>query len=193
MGIADSGVQFGFKSNDDRKRKILINGITGSGKSTVAKNYCDKHELNAVVFDIDDTNFAMSDRVIDIDYSLNANALTNEIVGMIKKIPVEYDTIIIDGIDTLNDSLAPMEVEGQLAYKKRADNFKRILNELKASGKNIILIGQQAMVMVDETKDYPKPVQQVNNLVNFTYRCYKDEKGNYCTECLKYRGEPEEL
>lgn len=193
MGIADSGVQFGFKSNEGRKKKILINGITGSGKSTVAKSYCDKHNLNAVVFDIDDTNFAMEDRVIDIDYSLNANALTNEIVGIIKKIPVEYDTIIIDGIDTLNDSLAPMEVEGQLAYKKRADNFKRILNELKASGKNIILIGQQAMVMVDETKDYPKPVQQVNNLVNFTYRCYKDEKGNFCTECLKFRGEPEEL
>ncbi len=193
MGIADSNVEFSFKSNKDRKRKILINGLTGTGKSTVAKSYCDKHKLNAVVFDIDDTNFAMSDRVIDIDYSLNANALTNEIVGMIKSIPKDYDTIIVDGIDTLNDSLAPMEVEGQLAYKKRADNFKRILNELKSSGKNIILIGQQAMVMVDETKDYPKPVQQVNNLVNFTYRCYKDEKGNYCTECLKYRDKPEEL
>jgi adenylate kinase family enzyme len=193
MGIADSGTEFKFRSTKDRKKKILINGITGTGKSTVAKKYCDKYKLNAVVFDIDDSNFAMTDRIIDVDYSLNANQLTNEIVGIIKRVPDEYDTIIVDGIDTLNDSLTPNDVEGQIAFKRRADNFKRIINELKASDRNIIYIGQQSMVMIAEDKDYPKPVQQINNMVNFTYRCFKDEKGNYCTECLKYRGEPDEL
>lgn len=192
MGIADSNVEFGFKSNKDRKRKILINGLTGTGKSTVAKSYCDKHKLNAVVFDIDDTNFAMSDRVVNIDYSLNGNALTNEIVGMIKSIPKDYDTIIVDGIDTLNDLLVP-DGEGQIVYKKRSDNFKKILNELKASNKHLIFIGQKAMVMRDDDKEYSKTVQQLNNMVNFTYRCFVDDKGRFGTECLKYRDKPEEL
>lgn len=192
MGIADSGVEFGFKSTKDRKRKILINGLTGTGKSTVAKKYCDKYKLNAVVFDIDDTNFAMSDRVIDIDYSLNGTALTNEIVGMIKQIPAEYDTIIIDGIDTLNDLLVP-DGEGQIVYKKRSDNFKKILNTLKESDRNLIFIGQKAMVMRDDDKEYSKTVMQLNNMVNFTYRCFVDDKGKFGTECLKYRGKPEEL
>ena len=192
MGIADSGVEFKFKPTKDRKRKILINGLTGTGKSTVAKKYCDKYNLNAVVFDIDDTNFAMSDRVIDIDYSLNGTALTNEIVGMIKQIPAEYDTIIIDGIDTLNDLLVP-DGEGQIVYKKRSDNFKKILNTLKESDRNLIFIGQKAMVMRDDDKEYSKTVMQLNNMVNFTYRCFVDDKGKFGTECLKYRGKPEEL
>lgn len=193
MGIADSNVEFKFKSPSERREKILVNGLTGTGKSTAVANYCKKHKLNAIVFDIDSTNFAMEDRVVDVDYTLNANQLTNEIVGLIKKIPSEYDTIIVDGIDSLNDHLTPSNVEGQYAFKLRADNFKKIINELKASDRNIIFIGQQAMVMVDESKDYSKPVQQINNMVNFTYRCYKDEKGNFCTECLKYRGEEGDL
>lgn len=192
MGIADSGSEFSFKSTDDRKKKILINGLTGSGKSTVAKNYCEKYELNAVVFDIDDTNFAMSDRIVNIDYNTNGNALTNEVVGVIKQIPSEYDTIIIDGIDTLNDLLVP-DGEGQIVYKKRSDNFKKILNALKESDRNLIFIGQQAMVMRDDDKEYSKTVQQLNNMVNYTYRCFIDDKGNFGTECLKYRGKPEEL
>ena len=193
MALVSSDVKFGFKSSKTRPKKILINGLTGSGKSTVAKAYCDKHGLNAVVFDVDDTNYAMSDRCIDIDYSKNATALTSDIETMIKSIPDDYDTIIIDGIDTLNDNLTPSG-DGQFVYKQRGDNFKKIINTLRESGKNLIFIGQISMVMNDNPdKDPSKPCQMINNMVNYTYRCFVDSKGKFCTECLKYRDKPEDL
>ncbi len=182
-----------FKKTETRKIKVLINGLTGTGKSTAAKLYCDKHDLNPVVFDIDDTNYAFPGRILDIDFDKSGNVLTTMLVNAIQQIAdSEYDTIIVDGIDTLNDLLTPPG-DGQLVYKKRADNFKKVLSCLKKSNKNLIFIGQKAMVMLDDDKEYSKPVQQLNNMVNFTFRCYIDDKGQFGSECTKWRGEKEEL
>ena len=55
---ASSGNGLTFKNRTaNDKKKVMIYGNDGTGKSTFAETYCNKNGLNRVVIDIDDTNF----------------------------------------------------------------------------------------------------------------------------------------
>ena len=60
-------IQFKKRGNDN-KLKVLIYGRDGSGKSTYAEQYCKENGLNAVVIDVEDTNYTDMVMVNDIDF-----------------------------------------------------------------------------------------------------------------------------
>ena len=90
-------IQFKKRGNNN-KLKVLIYGRDGSGKSTYAEKYCQEHELNAVVIDVEDTNYTDMIMVNDIDLSDDVKAFRN-LKRILSSIPSEFDTIVIDGID----------------------------------------------------------------------------------------------
>ena len=46
-----------MKTRGNDLKKVLIYGLDGSGKSTFAEQYCNDNNLNAIVIDVDDTNY----------------------------------------------------------------------------------------------------------------------------------------
>lgn len=166
-------------------KKVLVYGADGSGKSTFAENYCKKHDLNPVVIDIDDTNYTNLP-IVDIDLSSDMIAFRN-LIKTIKEISAShFDTIIFDGVTSLLEILTSKS-KGIKKYSDRAERFAAILNELLASEKNIIFIGQIDMKVIhNEEFQSPKPIVKVNSIVNEKYFC-KVEKNNYTYETEKYR------
>ena len=166
-------------------KKVLIYGGDGSGKSTFAEDYCKDNQLNPVVIDIDDTNYTNLP-IVDIDLSSDMIAFRN-IIKTIREVKVsEFDTIILDGVTSLLEILTS-KAKGIKKYSDRAERFTAILNELLASGKHMIFIGQIDMKVIhNEEFQSPKPIVKINSIVNEKYLC-KVEKGNYTYETEKYR------
>lgn len=173
--------------SENPRKKVLIYGLDGTGKSTFAETYCKQNGLNPVVIDIDDTNFTGLD-ILDLRFAndMQTYTIVKNTIKEIGKTP-EYDTIILDGVSSLLEMLTS-KAKGMAAYSDRSKRWNDILFELENTHKNLIFIGQIDLEMLFNDDYQPsKAVIKVNSLVNEKYRCYIDDKGNYTYETKKFR------
>lgn len=171
----------------DEKKKILIYGNDGTGKSTFAETYCRNKGLNPVVIDVDDTNYTSLPIVqVDLSSDLNAYRMVKDVVLKIKQSD-EFDTIILDGVTSYLEMLVS-KANGLKKYSDRAERFNEILRLLQSSGKHLIFIGQADMAVIyTEEHQSNKMVIKINSIVNEKYYCYVDEKGRFKSRTVKYR------
>ena len=188
-----SSLTFKTRSADDKK-KVMIYGNDGTGKSTFAETYCKTNGLNPVVIDIDDTNFT-SLPIVELEFEESNKRNWLRIRDTFKKVCLcdDFDTIIIDGVTSLLEMLVS-DANGLKAYKDRADRFNELLLLLQRSNKHLIYIGQADMkVIYSEDHQSNKSVIKVNSIVNEKYYCYFDEKGKFKVTTEKFRRvEPKE-
>ena len=171
----------------DDAKKILIYGNDGTGKSTFAAEYCQKHGLKPIVIDIDDTNYTDCD-IVDLTLTNDVKTFNN-VKACIDEIgkSSRYDTIILDGVSSLIEMLVSKD-PGIKKYEVRNDRFKQILKAIRASGKNIIFIGQADMkVVCNDDYQSNKLIIKVNSIVNEKYHCFIDADGKYGYEVEKFR------
>lgn len=182
----NGGLTFKVRGKDDKK-KVLIYGNDGSGKSTYAEKYCKEHGLNPVVIDIDDTNFSnLPILQIDLSNDLNAYRMVKDVILKITQ-NEDFDTIIFDGVTSYLEMLVS-KAKGLKKYSDRAERFSEILRLLQASDKHLIFIGQADMeVIYTEEHQSNKMVIKINSIVNEKYHCFINEKGKYDVETVKYR------
>ena len=190
---SNGGLTFKKRSADDKK-KVMIYGNDGTGKSTFAETYCRQNGLTPVVVDIDDTNFT-SLPIVELQLEENNKRNWLRIRDTFKKICLsdDFDTIILDGVTSLLEMLVS-DANGMKAYKDRADRFNELLLMFQRSNKHIIYIGQADMkVIYGEDHQSNKSVIKVNSIVNEKYHCYFGEKGEFKVETEKFRRvEPKE-
>ena len=190
---SNGGLTFKTRSVDDKK-KVMIYGNDGTGKSTFAETYCKTNGLNPVVIDIDDTNFT-SLPIVELEFEESNKRNWLRIRDTFKKVCLcdDFDTIIIDGVTSLLEMLVS-DANGLKAYKDRADRFNELLLLLQRSNKHLIYIGQADMkVIYSEDHQSNKSVIKVNSIVNEKYYCYFDEKGKFKVTTEKFRRvEPKE-
>lgn len=174
------------KRGIDDAKKILVYGNDGTGKSTFAAEYCKEHGLNPIVIDVDDTNYTDCD-ILDLTLTNDIktfNAIKEAIQHIGKS---DYDTIILDGVSSLIEMLVSKD-PGIKKYEVRNDRFKQILKAIRASGKNIIFIGQADMrVVCNDDYQSNKLIIKVNSIVNEKYHCFIDADGKYGYEVEKFR------
>ena len=129
------------------KKKVLIYGNDGTGKSTYAEKYCKENGLNAVCIDIDDTNYT-NIPLVEIDTRTDLTTF-NSICKVIELITVDerFDTIIVDGVTSLIEMLVS-KANGLKKYSDRSERFTQILRRIQSSGMNIIWIGQADMKVI---------------------------------------------
>ena len=184
---ADTGLTFKTRTADDKK-KVMIYGNDGTGKSTFAETYCNQQGLTPVVVDIDDTNFT-SLPIVELTFEENNKRNWLKIRDIFKKICLsdDFDTVIIDGVTSLLEMLVS-DASGLKAYKDRADRFNEILLLFERCNKNVIYIGQADMkVIYGEEHQSNKSVIKINSIVNEKYYCYFDEKGKFKVRTEKFR------
>ena len=169
------------------RKKVLIYGLDGTGKSTFAETYCKENGLCPIVIDIDDTNFTGLD-ILDLRFAndMQTYTIVKNTIKEIGKTP-EYDTIILDGVSSLLEMLTS-KAKGMAAYSDRGKRWNDILFELENTHKNLIFIGQIDLEMLFNDDYQPsKAVIKVNSLVNEKYYTYIDDKGQYLHDVKKFR------
>lgn len=173
------------KRGADNKRKVLIYGQDGSGKSTYAEKYCMDHSLNPVVLDIEDTNYTDLPMLNEFDLSSDVKAyrFMKQVLDEITQ--TEFDTIIIDGVDSLIESFIS-NANGLKCYADRSKTFLRFVKDCLKTNRNLIFVGQSP-VDLDYYKDTDaKPnacIVKLNAMVNEKYRI----GDKYKVETVKYR------
>ena len=183
---SQGGLTFKTRGVNDKKR-IMVYGNDGTGKSTFAEVYCKEHNLKAVCIDVDDTNYT-SIPLVEIDTSSDLTTF-NSICNVIDLITDDerFDTIIIDGVTSLIEMLVS-KANGLKKYSDRSERFTKILRKIQASGKNVIWIGQADMkVIYNDEHQSNKIVIKINSIVNEKYYCYITDKGEYKVETEKFR------
>ena len=181
-----TGLSFKTRGVNDKKR-VMIYGNDGTGKSTYAETYCKKHGLRPVCIDVDDTNFT-SIPLVEIDTRSDITTYRS-IVEVIELITEDdrFDTIIVDGVTSLIEMLVS-KANGLKKYSDRSERFTQILRKIQMSGKNIIWIGQADMkVIYSEDHQSNKIVIKINSIVNEKYHCILTPKGEYKVETEKFR------
>ena len=181
-----SELTFKTRGTNDKK-KVLIYGGDGTGKSTYAADYCKENGLKAVCIDIDDTNYT-NIPIVEIDTRSDVTTF-NSICKVLELLSNDdrFDTIIIDGVTSLIEMLVS-KANGLKKYSDRSERFTKILRLVQMSGKNVIWIGQADMeVIYNEEHQSNKIVIKINSIVNEKYHCYINEKGNYDVETIKFR------
>lgn len=181
-----NGLTFKTRGANDKK-KVLIYGADGTGKSTYAETYCKNNGLTPVCIDIDDTNYT-NIPLVEIDTRTDLTTF-NSICQVIELISQDdrFDTIIIDGVTSLIEMLVS-KANGLKKYSDRSERFTKILRLIQASGKHIIWIGQADMqVIYNEEHQSNKIVIKINSIVNEKYHCYITPKGGYEVETEKIR------
>jgi adenosyl cobinamide kinase/adenosyl cobinamide phosphate guanylyltransferase len=169
------------------KKKVLIYGNDGTGKSTYAEQYCKDNGLSAVCIDIDDTNYTKIP-LVEIDTRTDLTTF-NSICQVIELITEDdrFDTIIVDGVTSLIEMLVS-KANGLKKYSDRSERFTKILRLIQASGKHIIWIGQADMkVIYNDDHQSNKIVIKINSIVNEKYHCYISKNGKYEVETEKIR------
>lgn len=181
-------VELKTRKNMNNKKKILIFGSDGSGKSTFAEKYCKENNLNAVVLDIEDTNYTELPLVTDFDLSNDIKAYrgVSKVLKEIKEMD-GIDTVIIDGVDTLIESFIS-NAQGMKCYADRSKTFLKFLRDCTSLDMNLIFVGQAPMDLdwykADENPN--KCIVKMNSLANEKYRTVKT--GNkFTVETTKMR------
>ena len=180
------GLKFKTRGVNDKK-KVMIYGNDGTGKSTFAEQYCKDNGLKPIVIDVDDTNYTNLPIVeVDLSTDLKAYKFVKNIVNEISETE-EFDTIILDGVTSYLEMLVS-KANGLKKYSDRAERFQDVLRCLLRSGKHLIFIGQADMkVIYTEEHQSNKMVIKINSLVNEKYHCYITPKGEYKVETVKFR------
>lgn len=169
-------------------KKILIGGRDGTGKSTFAEKYCKENNINAVVIDLEDTNFTSMPIINNLDISNDRKAIKNMESTILEIKKEGYTGICIDGIDVYIEALIS-NAQGLKAYSDRSKNFSKFVKILRKSGLHFILIGQAPILLdwYDGTEENPnKPIVRCNSMCNEVYKCIKD-KDRFEVETLKLR------
>ncbi len=172
------------KRGEGDKKKVLIFGTDGSGKSTFAEQYCEDNGLNPIVLDIEDTNYTGLDMIRDFDLSSDVKSYRGMKRILTEIEPLDYDTIIIDGIDSLIESFIS-NASGLKAYADRTKTFLKFLRDCTKTKMHLIFIGQSP-VDIDWYKGDENPnkcIIKLNAIVNEKYRC----TDNFKVETVKYR------
>jgi adenosyl cobinamide kinase/adenosyl cobinamide phosphate guanylyltransferase len=180
------GLTFKTRGANDKK-KVLIYGNDGTGKSSYAETYCKTNDLKPVCIDIDDTNYT-SIPLVEIDTRTDLTTFNSicEVIDLITN-DERFDTIIVDGVTSLIEMLVS-KANGLKKYSDRSERFTKILRKLQMSGKHIIWIGQADMkVIYSEDHQSNKIVIKINSIVNEKYHCYIAKNGKYEVETEKYR------
>ena len=179
-------LKFKNRATEPNLKKVLIYGMDGSGKSTFAEQYCKENNLNAVVIDIDDTNYT-SLPIVEVNLTTDLTTY-NSVKDTIKEIgKSEFDTIVLDGVTSLLELLTSKS-KGMSAYSDRSKRWNDILRALLISKKNLIFVGQIDMELIfTPDAQSSKAVIKVNSMVNEKYYTYIDEKGQYLHETKKFR------
>ena len=177
------GINFTTRGANN-KRKVLIYGQDGSGKSTYAEKYCQEHGLNPVVLDLEDTNYTSLPMLSEFDMSTDVKAyrFMKQVLDQIKE--SEYDTIIIDGVDSLIEAFIS-NANGLKCYADRSKTFIRFIKDCQSTGKNLIFVGQSP-VDLDYYNGDTKPnacIVKLNAMVNEKYRLGP----KFQVETVKYR------
>ena len=173
------------KRGSMNKKKVLIYGADGSGKSTFAETYCNKHGLNPVVLDIEDTNYTDLPMLSEFDLSTDKKAylFMKQVLNEIEE--MDFDTIIIDGVDSLIESFIS-SAAGLKCYADRSKTFIRFIKDCLKTGKNLIFIGQSPVDLDYYKGTDTKPnscIVKLNAMVNEKYRI----GDKYKAETVKYR------
>lgn len=180
------GLTFKTRGANDKK-KVLIYGNDGTGKSSYAETYCKTNDLKPVCIDIDDTNYT-SIPLVEIDTRTDLTTFNSicEVIDLITD-DERFDTIIVDGVTSLIEMLVS-KANGLKKYSDRSERFTKILRKLQMSGKHIIWIGQADMkVIYSEDHQSNKIVIKINSIVNEKYHCYISKNGKYEVETEKIR------
>ena len=183
---SSQGLTFKTRGVGDKKR-VMIYGNDGTGKSTFAEKYCETNGLSPVCIDIDDTNYT-SVPLVEIDTRTDLTTFKSicEVIELITN-DDRFDTIIVDGVTSLIEMLVS-KANGLKKYSDRSERFTQILRKIQMSGKNVIWVGQADMkVIYSEDHQSNKIVIKINSIVNEKYHCYIDNKGNYEVETEKIR------
>ena len=162
----------------DNLRKVMIYGLDKSGKSTFAEKYCKEHGLNALVIDVDNTNYTNMDLIqIDTTSAQRTNKDVITIINSLNSEEYDYDTIVLDGVTGLLARLTGVG-DGMYVYSERGKLWNMILRKLTNSGKHLIFIGQIDMQLKEDGEKASQAVIHVNSIVNEKYKCYTVTKGN---------------
>ena len=177
--------QFKKRGNDNR-RKVLIYGNDGSGKSTYAETYCKQHNLNPVVLDLEDTNYTDLPMLSEFDLTTDVKAyrFMNSVLAEISE-NEEFDTIIIDGVDSLIEAFIS-NANGLKCYADRSKTFIRFTKDCLKTGKNLIFVGQSPVDLDYYKGSDAKPnscIVKLNAMVNEKYRL----GDKFQVETVKYR------
>ena len=175
------------KRGEDDKKKVMIYGNDGTGKSTYAETYCKNNGLKAVCIDVDDTNYT-NIPLVEIDTRTDITTFQSicQVIDLITE-DERFDTIIVDGVTSLIEMLVS-KASGLKKYADRSERFTKILRKIQASGKHVIWIGQADMkVIYTEDHQSNKIVIKINSIVNEKYHCYRTPKGEYKVETEKIR------
>lgn len=177
--------QFKKRGNDNR-RKVLIYGNDGSGKSTYAETYCKQHNLNPVVLDLEDTNYTDLPMLSEFDLTTDVKAYRymNSVLAEISE-NEEFDTIIIDGVDSLIEAFIS-NANGLKCYADRSKTFIRFTKDCLKTGKNLIFVGQSPVDLDYYKGSDAKPnscIVKLNAMVNEKYRL----GDKFQVETVKYR------
>lgn len=183
---SNGGLTFKVRGKDDKK-KVMIYGNDGTGKSTFAETYCKENGLKPVVIDVDDTNYTNLPIIeVDLSTDINAYRMVKDVILKIKQCD-DFDTIIFDGVTSYLEMLVS-KANGLKKYSDRSERWNDILKHLQASGKHLIFIGQADMkVIFNDEHQSSKAVIKVNSIVNEKYHCFINEKGKYDVETVKFR------
>ena len=176
------------KRRDNKNlRKVLIVGDSKTGKSTFCEAYCKENKLNAIVLDIEDTNFTDMDLIVSFDLSNDMKAYRT-VKKIIKEAEVsDYDTIVIDGIDSLMEAFIS-DANGLKAYSDRSKTFNKLIRDLDKSGLNVVFIGQSPCDLTWYKNENPnKCIIRLNARVNEVYKCSSDGK-SFNVETVSKRG-----
>ena len=181
-----NGLTFKTRGVNDKKR-VMIYGNDGTGKSTYAEKYCEQHGLSPVCIDVDDTNYTNVPLVeIDTRSDITTYKSIIEVLELITE-DDRFDTIIVDGVTSLIEMLVS-KANGLKKYSDRSERFTQILRKIQMSGKNVIWVGQADMkVIYSEDHQSNKIVIKINSIVNEKYHCYITPKGEYKVETEKFR------
>ena len=169
----------------DNKKKVLIYGNDGSGKSTYAEKYCQEHGLNPVVLDLEDTNYTGLPMLNTFDLSTDVKAyrFMKQVLDEIEE--SEFDTIIIDGIDSLIEAFIS-NAAGLKCYADRSKTFNRFVKDCLKTNKHLIFVGQSPVDLDYYEGTDKKPnacIVKLNAMVNEKYRIGP----KYQVETVKYR------
>ena len=129
---SNTGLKFKVRGKSDKK-KVMIYGNDGTGKSTFAETYCNQHGLNPIVIDVDDTNYT-SLPIVEVDLSSDLKAykfvknIVNEVASMGANVLAINQEVPINSVAFVTMTVALINLD--LAIADFVNELKTVKNVL---------------------------------------------------------------